>query len=732
MLLREGMAILSIACGLYCLSVRAEPASDVIEPNPPLTEQSGDTSKVVLDAMLIEESGNDPMSYTVFDAQSATKTDTPIMEIPQSIQVIPGSVLKDQDQQTLSGAIENVSSVVAPKTTELLTSEFLVRGFKSQFYTDSLPTYGSANAADPLSLINVERIEVVKGPTSTLFGGGLGAPVGGLVNVVSKQPLPEPQYVISFRGGSFTTLNPSFDFNQPLTDDDTVLFRLTGEYEYSESYIDALENQNYAFFPTIAFNFSPDTHLIVRGQYSHVEFLEYSGLRAEGTIADAPYAIPPHRFSGATDTPKSTVENFMVTAEFSHRFSRYLEGSIQARYYENNFEEYSSFTHQLIIDGVGDFGKPGPSYLPFYSGVLPATVNEFVINPNLVIDFETEFLTAMTHKILFGLEYDTTRAKAQLGVFYDEFDDIWLDVADRYDDITYLGIEGGNISQSQDDHYETLGVYLQDQLDITSRLHFLASLRWTSVTVDEIGAKNTNSSVTPRVGAVFDITDKISVFAGYGEGFRAVTALFGETPKPEESSQIEGGLKFDFYEVGLSGTVAGYQLIRENVVVPDPNGAFSSIQAGEQTSYGAEFDFLWEPIESVSILGNYAYTNAKLTEHSSPELLVGDFLPRVPEHSGRIAVRYRFLDGFLEGLGVGMGLTGMSKRYISLPNEYTVDGFYRIDAQASYPLTEHLDLTVNIQNLTNTQYYEPFLFLQDAVVAPGPPISAYATLTAHF
>ncbi|NOQ14061.1 MAG: TonB-dependent siderophore receptor [Methyloprofundus sp.] len=713
--------------------VQAEPLAETtnttVLPASSAEQQQEREGTLILDSMLVEESAQDPMSYTVFDASSATKTDTPIMEIPQSIQVIPSAVLRDQDQQTISGAIENVSSVVAPKTTELLTSEFIVRGFKSQFYTDSLPTYGQANAADPLSLVNVERIEVVKGPTSTLFGGGLGAPVGGLINVVSKQPMPEAQYSVSFRGGSFKTLNPSFDINQPLTDDDTVLFRLTGEYEYSESYIDALENENYSFFPTIAFNFSPDTQLIIRGQYSHIEFLEYSGLRAEGTVADAAYTIPAYRYSGATDTPKSEVENFMVTMEFSHRFSEYLEGSIQARYYENNFEEYSSFTHQLIIDGIGGFGQPSPSHLPFYSGVLPASVQEFVINPNFVLDFETGFVT---HKMLFGAEYDTTKSKAKLGVFYDEQSDIWLDVADRYDDITYLGIAGGNISQSQDDHYQTIGVYLQDQMDITQSFHFLASLRWTSVTVEETGAETTNTSVTPRVGAVFDITDQLSIFAGYGEGFRAVTALFGETPKPEESSQVEGGFKFDFYELGLSGSVAGYQLIRENVVVPDPNGAFSSIQSGEQTSYGAEIDFLWEPLEALSIMGNYAYTNAKLTKHSSPELLVGDTLPRVPDHSGRIAVRYRFIDGFLDGLGVGMGLTAMSERQLSLPNQYTVDGFYRIDAQLSYPLTEHLDLTVNIQNLTNTKYYEPFLFLQDEVVSPGPPISAFATLTARF
>jgi len=701
--------------------------STAVQGGLPEAKKTGEG--IVLDTLLIESTAADPNNYNVFDAKSATKTDTPLMEIPQSIQVIPSAVLRDQNIQTLSGAIENVSSVVAPKTTELLTSEFLVRGFKSQFYTDGLPTYGQGNAADPLSLINVERIEVVKGPTSTLFGGGLGAPVGGLINVVSKQPEADAHYSVSFRGGSFTTLNPSFDFNQPLTDDKTILFRLTGEYEYSESYIDALKNENFSIFPTIAFNFSPDTQLIIRGQYSHVSFLEYSGLRAEGTIADAAYSIPAYRYSGATDTPTSTVENKMITMEFTHRFSQHVEGSIQARYYENNYEEYSSFTHKLIIDGIGDFGKPSPSHLPFYSGVLPASVKEFVINPNLVLDFNTGFVT---HKMLLGAEYDITKSKARLGVFYDEQSDIWLDVADRYDDITYLGIEDGNISQAQDDRYQTIGVYIQDQIDVTQDLHFLASLRWTQVSIDEVGAENTNSSVTPRVGAVFDFNDKISIFAGYGEGFRAVTALFGETPKPEESSQVEGGLKFDFYDIGLSGSVAGYQLIRENVVVPDPDGAFSSIQAGEQKSYGAEFDFLWEPLESLSILGNYAYTEAKLTKHSDPVLLVGDRLPRVPKHSGRVAVRYRFIDGIFDGLGVGLGITAMSNRHLSLPNEYTVDGFYRMDAQASYLLTKNLNLTVNIQNLTNTKYYEPFLFLQDEVVSPGPPISAFATLTATF
>jgi iron complex outermembrane receptor protein len=141
---------------------------------------------------------------------------------------------------------------------------------------------------------------------------------------------------------------------------------------------------------------------------------------------------------------------------------------------------------------------------------------------------------------------------------------------------------------------------------------------------------------------------------------------------------------------------------------------------------------MWEPTESLAILGNYAYTDATLTKHSQPELGVGHRLPRVPQHSGRAAIRYRFQDGLLKGLSLGTGVTLSSSRHIQLPNTHKTNSFYRVDAQASYPLTENLQLTVNIQNLTNSKYYEPFLFLEDAVVAPGQPIAAFATIRATF
>ena len=675
-------------------------------------------------------------SYNVPNSSTATKTDTPIMEIPQSIQVLPEAVLRDQNLQTISSAVENISSVIAPKSTELLTSEFIVRGFKSQFYLDGMPAFGQANVADPLSLVNVSRIEVAKGPTATLFGGGLGAPIGGLINVVSKAPLTESQYSLAFRGGSFDTYNPSFDINQPITSDDKVLFRLTGEYENSESSIDEVNSEQYSLYPTLSVDFSDETRLVIRGQYSHIKFLEYTGLRAEGTIADAPYSIPRFRYSGAKDTPDSIVENKMLTADLSHRFSSHIKASVQARYYESEFEEFSSF-HHGSLNTLDRPRNSKPSELPFYSGFITSSVKQFIINPNLTLDFEMGFFK---HKVLLGAEYDLTENISKLGTLFSvsETPDIFLDVTDRNDDINYLNIADGSVNESRDNTYQTIGVYLQDQLDFGDRLHILASVRWTNVKVDEINKatkknkSSSNSSVTPRGGIVFDLTDEVSIFAGYGEGFRAVLAMFGDTAKPELSDQVEGGIKFDFANLGLSGTIAGYRLVRENVSVPDPNSAFSSIQAGEQTALGGEIDFMWEPNDSLSILGNYAYTDATLTKHPNTRLGVGDFLPRVPKHSGRAAFRYRFYDGIFKGLGLGAGITLSSSRHISLPNTFKTKGFYRVDAQASYPLTENLDLTVNIQNLTNNKYYEPFLFLQDEVVSPGAPISAFATITATF
>lgn len=178
--------------------------------------------------------------YKATDADSL-RTPVPILETPQSVQVLTRTLIDDQNLTTLSEALRNVSGVVPAQPSEAVLIKPIVRGFSSELYVDGLPQYGDASTYDPSSLIGVERIEVAKGPTSQLFGGGTGAPVGGLINVISESPQLKASYAAAFRTGSFSTIQPSVDINQPLGQN--VAARIGAEYVDAKDAIDAVTNK---------------------------------------------------------------------------------------------------------------------------------------------------------------------------------------------------------------------------------------------------------------------------------------------------------------------------------------------------------------------------------------------------------------------------------------------------------------------------------------------------------
>ncbi|MCG8445467.1 MAG: TonB-dependent receptor [Hyphomicrobiales bacterium] len=230
--------------------------------------------------------------------------------------------------------------------------------------------------------------------------------------------------------------------------------------------------------------------------------------------------------------------------------------------------------------------------------------------------------------------------------------------------------------------------------------------------------------------AAFDVTESLTPFVSYGCGFEGVAAFTGETSaKPEESEQIEAGVRFSFDAIGLSGSAAVYELTRQNVPVADPNRPGIQIQTGEQRARGAEFDLIWKATSDLTILGNYAYTDAEVTVDTTiPE---GDRLARVPLHSGRIAALYEFSSGCLDGLGLGLGLTAASEREITLPNDLETDAFFSIDAQASYEIGLAV-LRLSIENLTDEEYFEPYQFLGQSVVRPARPRTVFLSLSATY
>lgn len=225
--------------------------------------------------------------YQALSAFSSTKTATPIERIPQSIQVIPRDVMVDQNNLSVTEAIQNASNAQGPNylgngTTGLATP-LTIRGLGAQQWLDGLNV--NYDSGDRDSFANVERIEVLKGPNAILYGGGSGAPTSGAINIISKLPTDKASAEAGVTFGTNSYWRPYFDVNQPLSPDKTVLFRFTGEYTGSDSFVDVVQNNRYSFNPTLTFTNKEDTTLTIQGRVSRFEQQGYQGLPAVGTVA---------------------------------------------------------------------------------------------------------------------------------------------------------------------------------------------------------------------------------------------------------------------------------------------------------------------------------------------------------------------------------------------------------------------------------------------------------------
>jgi iron complex outermembrane receptor protein len=689
----------------------------VLGTQPAFAQASEDRDTWRLDPVVVTGQAD---TVTVTETSTATRTPSPIQEIPQSIQSLNRTLIEEQDLQTVSDALTNVSGVVPSKMNEIVLQSPIIRGFNTDYMIDGLPAYGlPSGVVDPGSLINVERLEVAKGPTSTLYGGGRGAPLSGLINFVSKSPEAERGGALSIRAGSFNTIGGTADFNLPASE--SVLFRISGAYEQADSFIDVIDSERYSVYPTALLKLSDATVLAVRGQYSRIAQKEYAGLPASIALS-ANNGVDPFTFAGAEDAPPTTIENTLLTVQLKHAFSDTLSGEIAARHYESRFEEFSSFPFPAIPVAGTTYG--------FFTASLPSDVDQDFVSASLQAKFQTG---SIGHLLLGGVDVDNTDYVAGLGFAPLGF----IDYADPSTNLSFGA--AATLTDLQTDSMATTAVFVQDQVSIGDKLDVTAGLRWTKLDVESnytsggfpfVDTDKTHYRVTPRIGATYVVVDGVSAFAGYSEGFQGVVAAFGVTdPKPETSQSYEAGLKLFGPVQGLTGTVSVYQITRQNVRTADPVIPFASVQSGEQRVRGFEADIIWEPSSALSVLANYTYTDAEVTKDNT--LPVGDRPTRVPENAGRVAVRYRFQDATLSGLEIGGGMTAVSERELTLPNVTSVDGSVLFDAQASYDLGP-LTLGLSVVNLADEDSFDPYQYLAASIVTPTQPRSAFVTLKKTF
>ena len=674
--------------------------------------------------IVVTGEGEQEGGYQVPTATSATRTDTPLRDIPQSIQAIPQQVLEDQQVVRLDDALRNVSGVVQDNNAAGRSENFIIRGFGApDVLRDGFRQFGDRGFPETA---NLERIEVLKGPASVLYGAG---EPGGVINLVTKKPLSDPFYSAELQVGSYGFWRPTLDFSGPLNSDKTVLYRLNAAYERSDGFRD-YEQDTERFFisPVLSWKIGDRTDLTLELEYLNDERPSDRGLVAFGDgVAD----IPITRILGEPDD-FSKFEEFSTGYQIEHRFNDNWKVRNGFRYARRDLELFATDSRGSVNETTG--------LLPRRYGVLDQLNEAYSLQTNVIGEFATG---SVEHTLLFGVDLirDSQEQIARFGqraplapLPINIFDPV-------YESSPKPDPESVPIALNTDLVTDRLGVYVQDQIALTDNLKLLLGGRFDIVdqelqnnptASDSEGSlqNQKDEAFTPRVGIVYQPIEEISLYANFARSFRpnTGTTVSGEFLEPEQGTQYEAGVKAELFDGRVSTTLAFYQITKANLATTDPNNADFAIAVGEQRSQGIELDVIGEILPGWNIIASYSYIDAEITQDNVFE--VGNRLVNVPKHSASLWTTYEVQSGGLRGLGFGAGLFYVGERAGDLDNTYEVPSYIRTDA-AVYYRRDRWKVGLNFRNLFDIDYFQNSANSRRGV-APGEPFTVLGTVSVEF
>ena len=701
----EGIALINVAnlpdnrVGITITGTNAPPTIDISTRATGLTVSAtpGDpTAQTPDDSILIVVTGEQE-GYFVPDASTATRTDTPLRDVPQSIQVIPRQVLEDQQAIGLQEVLENAAGVTFRGDDGGRGVAFNIRGFDgAAVLRDGFIIPGFR--VDPVEpeVANLEQVEVLKGPASVLYGQ---AEPGGVINLVSKQPLSEPYYNLQFQGGNRGFVSPIIDLSGPLTEDGRLLYRLNALYRREESFQD-FENDFERFFiaPTLTWRISDQTDLTVSLEYAEDdEPLDFGTVAIGDGIAD----IPPER---VLNDPDSTVERDSLSVRYTlqHRFSDNWQLRNQFFYASSAFD-WSVVAFPFSLDeSTGVLNR------------LFANDSEKIDTYSLYTNVQGKFNTGpIDHTLLLGV--DLFRAENQRVQRLNPRDPLLSSPINIFDpdnlDVETPPVESIPITNDNTTTTNQLGIYLQDQIDILDNLILVGGLSYDTVdqettdNLNDVETEQDDDALTPRIGIVYQPIEPISLYANYSRSFvpNSVTDADGDPLEPEEGEGFEVGVRGEIIENRLSATLAYFNITKQNVATEDPNDPFASVAVGEQRSRGVDFSLTGEILPGWNVVASYAYIDAEVTEDNTD--IVGNRLSGVPENSASLWTTYEIQSGNLQGLGFGLGFNFVGERQGDLENSYKVDSYFLTNAAVFYRW-DNWRVRLNIDNLFDVNYIE--------------------------
>ncbi|MBU3887984.1 TonB-dependent siderophore receptor [Methylosinus sp. KRF6] len=669
----------------------------------------------------------DPEAYRKITTSTATKTDTPIMQTPISIHVVPSQVLRDQQAVTIEDAAKNVSNVYSLPYGGM-QGGWLIRGFHTySFYQDGVRV-NSFISLPPRDLVDVQQIEVLKGPASILYGRSQPA---GLVEVTTKMPEAERRYSVEQIFGSYDTYITRLNATGPVTDDKSLLYRIDASYQDRGSFRDGLYDRHVYLAPKLLWQPTADT--------SFLFYFNYYGGRDP---IDA--GIP---ILGRTVAPVPRSANYAST-------DMALQSKSDVRF-------GYAFTHQLASDwkivqrfdiNVRELRMP---WVDIYSpSAASCTLASCPVGRD-VIDFQAKEQTYFANLELTG-RFDTFGLGHRLLVGADGY------VAN--DQYHYPANFGSTPSVElfspgrpvallpltrapdwiENDHYREswYGVYVQDQITLPYDFHLLAGFRYDNARNTDVftyylpTALPDHSSVgvdavKPRVGVVWQPLPQISLYGNYVENFGASNgATTNNQPlPPEEARQWEGGIKLSLLDDRLTATAAYFDILKTNV--RSPATATRSDTTGAVRGTGAEFDIQGQITPEFKVIGGYAYTDSRIVSAVRGGG-VGNHWYGVPRHAGSLWAVYEPQTELLKGFAFGAGFIARDQVAGNRANSFTLPGYTVVDLMSRYSFEydqKKFTVQLNVNNLLDQTYYLTQSFQG---VIPGTPRTFRGSLRMEF
>jgi iron complex outermembrane recepter protein len=630
--------------------------------------------------------------YRAPNATTGSKTDTPLRDLPFSVQVVPRQLLEDRKVDSVNEALRTVPGIVPDNSSNSAFEGYNIRGFSfGNILRNGLRDNTSATARIPVP--NIEQVEVLRGPAGALFSAGN---PGGTVNIITAKPQFTPRYLLEATVGNFGTYAGTVDFTGPLNDSKTLAYRFIGNVNTSRTFIDFFDRNNYLVAPSLTWQIRPGTKLTFEAEFTGSQQPNDRGLPALGTVVpNINGTLPRNRFIGEPNDAFDQNNRYGVRLgyTFEHQFNPNwrLQNTLQISSLQ--IPQNSIFPSELLADQRtltrGLFASDDQSE------------QNYTVDTNIIGNFRTG---KIEHKLLFGVDF----YRNVYGSFDREFTlpdiDIFNPVYGR-GGVTFVAEYPKNIFIT-----DNLGFYLQDQVTLLRNLKLLLGGRVDIANqrinfVDGTTTSQQDTAFSPRVGLVYQPIEPVSLYASYSRNFgqNIGTAFDSGLFQPSRGTQYEVGVKAELLNRRLATTLALYQVTLSNVLTADPINPNFSVQTGEQRSRGIELDLVGEPIPGWKIAAGYAYTNARVTADNV--IPVGNRLFNTPEHAVSLWTTYEIQRGTAKGLGFGLGIFYVGRREGDLENSFRVPGYTRTDASIFYR-RNNLRVGLNIENLFDTTYFE--------------------------